>query len=174
MKEVYIELYHGRKDPNQDMDDWGTEGPILGPLNCVVTTYLHTIRLLRFCDENGEDLPPKEHVELFLAVYDDMIYYDGVFYGDWAVFADLSRANKGEGPVLPEESKAVVPEEYRECMKKSKNMLLYQFLESFTDSCSAAHREQAEEVWKALKSRGVNRECVRESLKQSGLLNAED
>ena len=31
---MYLRLYHGRTDPNQQMDDWGFGGPIIGPLSC--------------------------------------------------------------------------------------------------------------------------------------------
>lgn len=36
---LYIRLFHGRTDPNQDMDDWGTDGPVFGPYEFVHTTY---------------------------------------------------------------------------------------------------------------------------------------
>lgn len=171
--QVYLELYHGRQDPKEDLDDWGSEGPILGPLNSVCTTYLQTIRLLRFTDENGERLSGDDIVECFMAVYDDMLYYDGVFYGDWAVFSELERANKDVGPILPVEEKCVLPEEYRKLANKSSELLLYQFLFSFEKTWSIQHREQAEDLWKELEARGVSRDCVRETLKQRGMLNAE-
>jgi len=72
---VYIRLFHGRNDPNQDMDDWGSDGPVFGPYNFVHTTYTSFVRLgLKdgMCQE--------------LNVYEDMLYYDGVYYGDWSVF----------------------------------------------------------------------------------------
>jgi hypothetical protein len=28
---VYLELYHGRHSPDENLDDWGFEGPVLGP-----------------------------------------------------------------------------------------------------------------------------------------------
>lgn len=31
----YLHLFHGRKDPNQQMDDWGEDGPYIGPLHAV-------------------------------------------------------------------------------------------------------------------------------------------
>jgi hypothetical protein len=36
---LYIRLFHGRVDPEQDMDDWGSDGPIFGPYHFVHTTY---------------------------------------------------------------------------------------------------------------------------------------
>ncbi len=28
---LYLRLYHGRKDPQEDLEDWGSAGPIFGP-----------------------------------------------------------------------------------------------------------------------------------------------
>ncbi|KKN98543.1 hypothetical protein LCGC14_0146540 [marine sediment metagenome] len=73
---VYLELYHGRSDPTQDMDDWGTQGPVLGPFKCIITTYMFTIRCMR--DDTAEK-------ELWLDVHGDMLLYNGVYYGDWCI-----------------------------------------------------------------------------------------
>jgi hypothetical protein len=57
------------------MDDWGSNGPILGPYQFVHTTYGWDIKLGKSngnCDE--------------LYVRKDMVYYDLVYYGDWSVF----------------------------------------------------------------------------------------
>lgn len=72
---LYIRLFHGRVDPEQDMDDWGSDGPIFGPYHFVQTTYTSFVRLGRqdgMCDE--------------LNTIQDMLYYNGVYYGDWSVF----------------------------------------------------------------------------------------
>jgi len=36
---LYIRLFHGRTNPDQNMDDWGFDGPVLGPYKFVHTTY---------------------------------------------------------------------------------------------------------------------------------------
>ena len=72
---LYIRLFHGRTDPNQDMDEWGFDGPVLGPYQFIHTTYASHVKLGRSdgdCDE--------------LLVHEDMLYYDGCYYGDWSVF----------------------------------------------------------------------------------------
>lgn len=74
---LYIRLFHGRTDPKQNMDDWGSDGPVFGPYQFVHTTYAYHIKLGRK-DDNCD--------ELF--IYEDMLYYDGVYYGDWSVFGD--------------------------------------------------------------------------------------
>jgi hypothetical protein len=35
---LYLELYHGRDNVNDDMDDWGFDGPIIGPLELMTFT----------------------------------------------------------------------------------------------------------------------------------------
>ena len=72
---LYLHLYHGRKDPAEQMDDWGFEGPTFGPLTCVVQTYLTTIRLH---DEHDHDL--------WLDTHNDMVSWDGAYYGDFSIF----------------------------------------------------------------------------------------
>lgn len=73
--ELYIELFHGRKDKEQDMDDWGSTGPVFGPLCYAHTTYGNEIKLGKDGDEYG-----------VLRVNDGMVYYNGIWYGDWSVF----------------------------------------------------------------------------------------
>ena len=72
---LYLQLYHGRKDPAEQMDGWGFTGPTFGPLECVVQTYVSTLRL------HGND-----QQELWLDRFDDMIVWQGSFYGDMSIF----------------------------------------------------------------------------------------
>jgi hypothetical protein len=41
---IYLKLMHGRDDPEQQMDDWGFDGPVLGPLEAVHFTYTTHVR----------------------------------------------------------------------------------------------------------------------------------
>lgn len=68
---VYIELFHGRQDPKQQLDDWGELGPVLGPYPFVHTTYACELKL------GGKDI---------LNIHFEMVYYGGMYYGDWSVF----------------------------------------------------------------------------------------
>ena len=72
---VYIELFHGRADPLQDLEDWGEPGPVFGPFRFVHTTYASHIKL-------GSDADTLQE----LNVLEDMVYYGGMWYGDWSVF----------------------------------------------------------------------------------------
>ncbi len=73
---MYLRLYHGRTDPAQEMDDWGFDGPTFGPLSSYVHTYCCHFRIYGECDTS----------EFWLEKHDDMIRWDGCFYGDMEVF----------------------------------------------------------------------------------------
>ena len=40
----YLQLFHGRKNPYEILEDWGEEGPIIGPLDYIHTTYATEIK----------------------------------------------------------------------------------------------------------------------------------
>jgi hypothetical protein len=73
---MYLRLYHGRTDPAQEMEGWGFVGPTFGPLSFYCHTYCCDLRIHA---ESGTS-------ELRLQQYDDMIQWDGCFYGDMEVF----------------------------------------------------------------------------------------
>jgi hypothetical protein len=96
-------LFHGRVDPLQQMDDWGTDGPVF-PANFVHTTYGRHIRL-------GGPQHGESHLELYVNK-DGLVFYDGVWYGDWTVYTpDVE-------PDLPlslcDQSKAEIPKQQQE------------------------------------------------------------
>ena len=76
---LYLRLFHGRINPAQDMDDWGSDGPVFGPYSFIHTTYSSLVRL------GNEDGSCDE-----LFSYEDMLYYDGCYYGDWSVFDETA------------------------------------------------------------------------------------
>lgn len=82
MAGVYLELFHGRKDPFVDLDDWGEKGPVVGPFRYLHTTYASDLKyeLYLSCDD--------KRCEGCISVFEDMVYYDGMFYGDWSIFAE--------------------------------------------------------------------------------------
>ena len=100
---LYIRLFHGRTDPEQDMDDWGTDGPVFGPYNYVHTTYSHHLK--RGKSDNYSD-------ELYVN-QEDLLYYDGVYYGDWSVF-DAQVLEKSQFQIsVFQQNKANLPEKSR-------------------------------------------------------------
>jgi hypothetical protein len=60
----------------QQLDDWGNEGPVFGPLSEVHGTYGVDISL----NNDRDELLPN------LNVIEGCVYYAGTYYGDWTVF----------------------------------------------------------------------------------------
>ena len=76
---VYVRLFHGRLDPNENMNDWGFDGPLLGPFESVHFTYKWHVRCLPLSSQEKE-------VEF--EFNDDLLFYDGKYYGDFEIVAD--------------------------------------------------------------------------------------
>lgn len=97
---LYFLLFHGRKDPKEVMDDWGFDGPIFGPIKWVHGTYCVNIKL-----GYSPGFPWAE-----LRFYDDMVYYDGNYYGDWSASVlteeELNRTEVKERLTTYEENKS--------------------------------------------------------------------
>jgi len=79
-EKLYLRLYHGRLDAGAEMEGWGSEGPVFGPLAYVHAAYLSTMQI---------GFPDGERVEL--PVTGDLIEWDGVYYGDFEVFTRSDR-----------------------------------------------------------------------------------
>jgi hypothetical protein len=82
---VYLELFHGRHSPDENIDGWGFEGPVLGPFAYVHTTYA--------CDIKLEEIDETKIMPANLIVVEDSVQYAGAYYGDWAV-ATATAANR--------------------------------------------------------------------------------
>ena len=95
---LYIRLFHGRTDLNQDMDDWGSDGPVFGPYEFVHITYSTHVKLGK---------PDDDCDELF--AFEDLLFYDGIYYGDWSVFVKTTLEKTGFKVVTFEQSKADIP-----------------------------------------------------------------
>jgi hypothetical protein len=80
---IVVRLFHGRKNPEQELNDWGTDGPFLGPF-CHLHVVYGNIRLI---EEDGTDHD--------LIQQEEMVLYQGVYYGDMIVI-DYETA-KAEG-----------------------------------------------------------------------------
>lgn len=72
MAQFTLRLFHGRDDPDAHLADWGFDGPVLGPFDSIRFTYGS---LLLFFDERLCELRR----------VDDLLFYDGKFYGDATV-----------------------------------------------------------------------------------------
>ena len=93
---IYMSLYHGRTDPAQEMDDWGFDcAYTIGPINHIVQTYNSTTRLLMGTHNEIDvwitDAVNQDELHFIkpnvLVLFDDMLYLNGSFYGDWSFFS---------------------------------------------------------------------------------------
>lgn len=88
---LYLNLYHGFPDheSRDEADDWGEQGPLIGPLQYVHTTYASHIKF-RFVDEESAkqfpELSVRNGVEADMSTNLDCLRYGDMFYGDWSVF----------------------------------------------------------------------------------------
>jgi hypothetical protein len=96
---IYLRLFHGRDTITEDMDDWGYDGPVLGPFVYLHTTYAGDIKfkmpLDAYLEQFPEDKSPHSHwetvvgqqsqwVEGSVLIIDNCVQYGGKFYGDWS------------------------------------------------------------------------------------------
>ena len=72
---LYMGLFHGRRNPNQDLNGWGSEGPVVGPFSKIIVEDFNKITLI------GED-----GTQYQLKVVEDLVYIDGTYYGDVTIF----------------------------------------------------------------------------------------
>jgi hypothetical protein len=80
---LYLKLLHGRKTVDEPMDDWGADGPWIGPLKWFHCTYMTDIGI-GFVD--GEEIGPSRPIEYLPAPIhfrDGLMYFSGMYYGDW-------------------------------------------------------------------------------------------
>ena len=83
---LYLGLFHGRTHPREQLDNWGFDGPTIGPLRWYHTTYLSDIKI-EF--EAAADALPyfgEAEVQFELPVNGDLLSYGGMYYGDWTVY----------------------------------------------------------------------------------------
>lgn len=93
---VYIELFHGRHTPHEDLgDDWGFQGPILGPFPYFHMTYGCHVKMGDIGNNNQGHL-----ITEFTVYQDGLLGFAGALYGDVSIF-DRSLLNKN--PKLKEQ-----------------------------------------------------------------------
>ena len=78
---MYLRLIHGRTDPEESPEDWGTDGPVFGPLEFCHITYLNTINIAKKGDHDGTGPMLSEADPMYF--HNDLLFYDGVYYGDF-------------------------------------------------------------------------------------------
>ena len=83
---LYLGLFHGRNAPNERMDDWGFTGPTIGPLRWCHTTYATEIKIEFESPADASRYFGQDQVNCEIAIAEDLILFDGKYYGDWTVF----------------------------------------------------------------------------------------
>lgn len=99
---IYLRLYHGRPiDPatgeHPDLEDWGSVGPEFA-LHGISQTYGNSPFVFF-----SEELPGDS--ECWFEYHEDLIFYDGVGYGDWSVMGQPDRTGSPPEPLSIEKMK---------------------------------------------------------------------
>ena len=63
------------------MNNWGENGPVFGPFPFFHMTYNCEIAFSQECGH-------------LLKIVDDLVYYDGMYYGDWSFFDEMDREHR--------------------------------------------------------------------------------
>lgn len=112
---VYVILFHGRKTPDEQLEDWGEDGPVLGPFSWAHQTYCWDLKL---GDLAGDDSVGE------LIFFEELAYYDGMFYGDLSITAEPTEDELAR-VVEFDESKAKLPVKYSDnAAAKMKHQLM--------------------------------------------------
>lgn len=84
---MYLGLMHGRNSPTESMEDWGFQGPVIGPLDGFHVTYQASFRV-GFCDEATAEkfFPERDDDWVELKFVNGLLEYEGKFYGDYTGF----------------------------------------------------------------------------------------
>jgi hypothetical protein len=95
---IYLQLFHGRDDPNEEMDDFGYDGPTIGPLEYLQLTYMCDIKFAmkptvfntffpELADVKARTIlnPTEGDIHHSLTIENDLILYDGKYYGDCSI-----------------------------------------------------------------------------------------
>ncbi len=70
---AYLKLFHGRASPDEQLDGWGVDGPIFGPFPFFHMTY-------------GVEIKFDQAQCHALSIFEGLVFYGGMYYGDWSVF----------------------------------------------------------------------------------------
>lgn len=101
---VYLHLFHGRNTVDEEMDDWGFNGPTIGPLDYVHTTYATDVKFELPYDLARQFFPAEaarhaawcknlkrpvdeSNIDIALPIVEGLLVYEGKYYGDWSVSA---------------------------------------------------------------------------------------
>ena len=106
---IYVRIFHGRNEPDQDLEDWGFDGPAIGPIEGLQCTYgfLHLIMPNGMTEQQVDQfakkflLDPKDW-PLEIKQHNDLIVWNGMYFGDMTIFH-----HPGEKQMDPEHERAI-------------------------------------------------------------------
>ena len=81
---LYLHLFHGRRAPDDWLNDWGIDGPWIGPLIAAQTTYAHTLKLM-FVEPQDALTFGLDPQQPWLHVRKMMLLHSGIYFGEWEV-----------------------------------------------------------------------------------------
>lgn len=99
---LWLHLFHGRDTTDEEMDDWGFDGPTLGPFSYIHTTYGVDVKFAMDRDAFRQSFPDLFEewsskgysnvagplIEHNFSVVDGCLEFQGKYYGDWSVFTN--------------------------------------------------------------------------------------
>lgn len=75
---MYLRMTHGRDHPDDELHDWGFDGPLIGPLNWVHVTYFSTVNI--GVNYKGDSITLYDTVH----IKEDLMVFKDKYYGDWS------------------------------------------------------------------------------------------
>ena len=110
---VWLRLFHGRNSADEQLDDWGFDGPTIGPLEYVHTTYGSDIKFAFATAEDHDRFFPRKKIgwnqeagvekrELFessqhFTLNNDLIRIDALISAKFGLRVDLERLARTDG-----------------------------------------------------------------------------
>ena len=106
---IYVRIFHGRNEPDQNLEDWGFDGPVIGPIRGLQRTYgyLYLIMPDGMTDQQVDQfakkflLDPKDW-PLEIKQHGDLVVWNGMYFGDMTIFY-----HPGEKQMDPEREQAI-------------------------------------------------------------------
>lgn len=83
---LYLDLFHGRRLPLEQMNDWGFDGPTIGPLKWCHTTYAFNIKIQFENSVDAVNYFGIQREQFLLDMNGDLVVFDGKYFGDWTVY----------------------------------------------------------------------------------------
>jgi hypothetical protein len=87
---LYLHVLHGRKSLDEKLDDWGEDGPTIGPFQWFHVTYLTHFY---FGTADGEDYA--------IPIEGDCLKIQGMLWGDWEIVTEPASTPLPPETLLP-------------------------------------------------------------------------